>query len=163
MKLRPVFVKKLTRKPTSSLAQPSTKASGVIRVSVDATGIDKRQEMRRLRRWNFAQPASRLPPRPSRWLRMARCVRLLPNSRGQADPVAQAHPGRRSRNAGCPAAPAASAEPESVRRAAFSRLPRRKRERAPVARAPMQPAAQAMHAPQPQQVSAAADARTAGS
>lgn len=104
---------------------------GVIRVSVVATGIDKQQGDAAPAPLEFRQPVKPTAPRPSRWLRMARCVRLLPNSRvrpirsprSSRPPKPKCRllrlrlPHRLSRN--------------SVRRAAFSRLPRRKLLNAP--------------------------------
>ncbi|WP_436404872.1 hypothetical protein [Brucella abortus] len=124
---------------------------GVIRVSVVATGIDKQQGDAAPAPLEFRQPVK---PTAAQAKPMAPHGALRPpvaEQPRQADPVAQVIQAAEAEMPVAPAAPAASAEPEFRPQSRIFQAPAPEAfERAPVARAPMQPA-QAMHAPQPQQ------------
>ncbi|ENT05226.1 cell division protein FtsZ [Brucella sp. 63/311] len=124
---------------------------GVIRVSVVATGIDKQQGDAAPAPLEFRQPVK---PTAAQAKPMAPHGALCPpvaEQPRQADPVAQVIQAAEAEMPVAPAAPAASAEPEFRPQSRIFQAPAPEAfERAPVARAPMQPA-QAMHAPQPQQ------------
>ncbi|QFR25799.1 cell division protein FtsZ [Brucella suis bv. 1] len=120
---------------------------GVIRVSVVATGIDKQQGDAAPAPLEFRQPVK---PTAAQAKPMAPHGALRPpvaEQPRQADPVAQVIQAAEAEMPVSPAAPAASAEPEFRPQSRIFQAPAPEAfERAPVARAPMQPA-QAMHAP----------------